>query len=400
MDHAGGLYPQSYGACRAAFVQAAQQAGAVLDDQPIAAPGPGGEALSIATAWLGEPHAAKVLALQCGVHGVEGPPGSAVMVAALEEGVLADAVRQCGIGVLLVHAANPFGFAWRRRQTEGNVDLNRNFLDWSAPVPDRAVYATLDPLLNPVGRAVPDDSAFLAEAAALMARHGLPWIQARVSEGQYGWPQGLYYGGAAPVAANGLLRAIWRRYLGRARHVMQIDFHTGLGVRGSWTALSAHAPGTPAHHRLVQAFGPRQVEATIPATGGDSARYPHVSGRLAEALVAALPEAAVTACSLEFGTVDEVTAIRAERLENWQWHHGTLDPADASGAAAAEAIIAHHAACFSPPDPDWQAAALTGGRTVIGLALASLAGSRTEDDINPVGLAAVHNHQSVPGLLE
>ena len=36
--------------------------------------------------------------------------------------------------VLLVHAINPHGFAWSRRVTQENVDLNRNFLvDFTAP---------------------------------------------------------------------------------------------------------------------------------------------------------------------------------------------------------------------------------------------------------------------------
>jgi len=34
-----------------------------------------------------------------------------------------------GQAAVLVHAINPYGFAWTRRVNEDNVDLNRNFVD-------------------------------------------------------------------------------------------------------------------------------------------------------------------------------------------------------------------------------------------------------------------------------
>ena len=55
---------------------------------------------------------------------------------------------------VLLHALNPFGFAWRRRVNEDNVDLNRNFLlddEGYVGCPDG--YAHLDPLLLPAGEA-------------------------------------------------------------------------------------------------------------------------------------------------------------------------------------------------------------------------------------------------------
>ena len=61
------------------------------------------------------------------MHGVEALFGSAVQLAFMEQadGRLA---ASGGSGVVLIHAINPFGFAWRRRFNENNVDLNRNFL--------------------------------------------------------------------------------------------------------------------------------------------------------------------------------------------------------------------------------------------------------------------------------
>jgi hypothetical protein len=41
---------------------------------------------------------------------------------------------------MLIHALNPFGFAWLRRVNEANVDLNRNFQDFNKSLPSSAGY--------------------------------------------------------------------------------------------------------------------------------------------------------------------------------------------------------------------------------------------------------------------
>ena len=43
-------------------------------------------------------------------------------------------------GALLVHAINPYGFAWTRRVNEDNADLNRNFRDFAMPAPVSPAY--------------------------------------------------------------------------------------------------------------------------------------------------------------------------------------------------------------------------------------------------------------------
>ena len=66
----------------------------------------------------------RALIVSSGLHGVEGPFGSAVQVAALPH--LA-ALHESGMRVVLIHALNPYGFAWGRRVDAANVDLNRAF---------------------------------------------------------------------------------------------------------------------------------------------------------------------------------------------------------------------------------------------------------------------------------
>jgi len=70
-----------------------------------------------------------------GVHGVEGYAGSAVQTAFLTAAarmlstVKGQSLLPVGSKLIIVHAVNPSGMAWRRRFTAGgNVDLNRNCL--------------------------------------------------------------------------------------------------------------------------------------------------------------------------------------------------------------------------------------------------------------------------------
>lgn len=47
------------------------------------------------------------------------------------------------VALLLTHAINPHGFAWVRRVTEDNVDLNRKFTPPGVAAPVNAGYAEI-----------------------------------------------------------------------------------------------------------------------------------------------------------------------------------------------------------------------------------------------------------------
>lgn len=73
-----------------------------------------------------------MLALQSATHGVEGFAGSACILDLLRTGAARELPPDTAL--LLVHAINPWGFAWIRRTTAEGVDLNRNFVDFSGPL--------------------------------------------------------------------------------------------------------------------------------------------------------------------------------------------------------------------------------------------------------------------------
>src|SRR5262249_2635439 len=119
---------------------------------PIHVPGFAEDDLTIDSARAGPDDAAKLLILSSGLHGPEAFFGSASQLAWIDS-LPPGWEPPPGTAVLLLHALNPFGFARIRRANEGNVDLNRNFIDADEFTRLKAEtgkrYGPLDPYLNP-----------------------------------------------------------------------------------------------------------------------------------------------------------------------------------------------------------------------------------------------------------
>ena len=93
--------------------------------------GPNDLAIGADVALVGDPDAENLVLLVSGTHGVETLVGSGCQVAWLDRYTAEDLPKNTA--VLLIHAMNPHGAAWRSRYTEDNIDLNRNFVDHSKP---------------------------------------------------------------------------------------------------------------------------------------------------------------------------------------------------------------------------------------------------------------------------
>lgn len=280
-----------------------------------------------------------MLLVTSGVHGVEAYSGSAAQLAALA----APPQPPADGALVLVHVVNPYGMAWLRRANESNVDLNRNFLGpgeryEGAP----ALYARLDPLLNPPSP--PASDGFLARLALFGLRHGLRATRQAIAQGQYEYPRGLFYGGTALEAGPARLLDWLRRNLARAEYVFALDLHTGLGPWGKQTLiLEPGVAATPATE-LARALGARLVD---PAAGG--APYT-IRGGMGGALPRALVGARVDFVLQEIGTYSALRVIHALREEN-RWHlHGGGSPEHPAKRALLEALC--------PGDPRWRERAL------------------------------------------
>src|SRR4051812_22058337 len=136
----GGLLPMSYREAREDFLDAARAAGTRMTSTVHPERGLDDEELFVDVAEIGPADAADVVVVVSGTHGVEGYLGSALQRRHLAS---LDAGGASGPAIVFVHALNPYGFSWVRRVNEDNVDLNRNFVDWSLPLHENVEYAEL-----------------------------------------------------------------------------------------------------------------------------------------------------------------------------------------------------------------------------------------------------------------
>src|SRR5258706_10981718 len=127
-------FAHSYAEARDKFLAAGAVCGArVFRHVHPSERGAVGEELSIDIVQLGDDAAPGLLLLTSGTHGVEGFCGSGCQVALLHDDAFLAAIERSGMNVLILHALNPYGFSHLRRSNEDNADLNRNFVDFSAP---------------------------------------------------------------------------------------------------------------------------------------------------------------------------------------------------------------------------------------------------------------------------
>ncbi|MCW7539038.1 M14 family metallopeptidase [Aquabacterium sp. A7-Y] len=315
-------YSQTYGEARHKFLQACEAAGLDVEHQIHPLLGRDGETLAMDVCRQGPRTAERVLLLSSGCHGIEGYAGSGIQVALLRDADWHQAVRDSGVAVLYLHALNPYGFSWWRRVTQENVDLNRNFHDFSQPLPANPAYEALHALLLP--RSWPPPPEVEQAIEAYLAEHGMAAFQAAVSQGQHTHEDGLYYGGRNPTWSNLTLRRVLQEHLRHAVQLAWIDLHTGLGPRGHGERIfaSGYVPADLARAR--DWWG-----AAVTCVEEGSSSSARLTGTLWPVVFEAKPEIRYTGIALEFGTRSVREVFDALRAEQWLENHPEAPPEQA-----------------------------------------------------------------------
>lgn len=310
-----GHFAQSYREARDKFVAAAgaREARRFRQVHP-AERGADGEELSVDFALLGTADASSLLLLTSGTHGVEGFCGSGCQVALLHDDQFLRAIERSGAAVLMLHALNPYGFSHLRRVNEDNVDLNRNFVDFGKPLPVNSAYAEIHSLLLPATWPPAMDSE--ARLGAWVAQHGRQAYQAAVSIGQYGFPEGMFYGGSRPTWSNRTLRSALREHAAPRRRLAWIDFHTGLGPRGHGERIYA---GRDDAGDIARSRGVWGQEVTSVFDGSSSSA--RVGGIIGGAAYDECPDTEFCGIALEYGTLPIEQTLQALRVEHWFANH-------------------------------------------------------------------------------
>jgi hypothetical protein len=319
-DDAVRCFSQTYAEARAKFLAAAEAAGLDVTSHVHPLRGRDGEEMAMDVVRDGPADAAGVLILSSGCHGVEGYCGSGVQVALLGDQAFRAAAREAGVAVLHIHALNPYGFSWWRRTTQENVDLNRNFQDFSRALPVNQGYDTIAHWLVPeTWPAPPEVEARLERFAREM---GAAVTQEAISAGQYAHPQGLFYGGVNPTWSQVTLRHVLREEARRCRRLAWIDLHTGLGPEGVGERIFACRDDAAALARARAWWG----EGITSIYDGSSSAAP-LTGLMWMSAYEECPQAEYTGIALEYGTVPLEDTILALRADQWLENHPDTDEA-------------------------------------------------------------------------
>jgi hypothetical protein len=367
MPPVASFFSQSYAEARERFLAAAETAGAhLVDTYPHPLKGPDGGALATDVAWLGPRDAKKLLVMISSTHGIEGYCGSGCQISWLaNRHYHRDGTPD--VAAVLIHAINPHGFAHGRRVTEDNVDLNRNFVDFTQPLPRNPDYEALQEHVNP-SQWTPD---VLARAdAAIAAFYKMPntdFVPKAVHRGQYVNAKGTFYGGSQPTWSRRTFEAIAAKWLKGASDLCAIDYHTGLGPLGFGDLYYGGGIGEGMSRQWFDHVTP-SVELVEAARKDPAMHIPgSIGGTLSRSLVGALPQARVTAGGIEYGTLPVRDVLGSLRADNWLHAHG--DPASPMGRD----IKAKVREAFYPSIFEWKVMVTSRSNDVLRQALAGLA---------------------------
>jgi predicted deacylase len=358
-------FSADYFTAKRRFLDACDRLGFRHHSLLIEAVSPTPQPLTIDVAVSGADQPSSALVVSSGVHGVEGFFGSAVQLAFLDK--LAPGWRAPnGSSLVLIHALNPFGFAWQRRFNEENVDLNRNFL-----LPEEA-YKGAPPLADVFRRTLKPAPWHLGfhnvRVAKLALRHGVRSFWETLPVGQYEHPDWLFFGGSAQSQSAQLVDRLLPTLLERCKEVVHLDFHTGLGRWANWDLLLSEQE---AGHNVAwwrEHFGPAKVKET----SGARKSY-EIRGGFGSWLRQKFPDCKYRFATAEFGTYSAMRVMRALTDElHWHMQLGHKHPEHWARRALAEA--------FAPQDQRWRGVSVAAGLSLVERAAEALWSSPDSPD--------------------
>ncbi len=352
------FFSKNYAIAREHFKQSAQNLGMSLENFPIGQFGPNGEMLSIDIAIQSGSMPNQALLISSGLHGVEGFFGSAVQLAVMKQWQDDPHLRPTQ-RLILIHALNPYGFAWRRRANEDNVDLNRNLiLSCESFHGSPAIYKDIDHILNP--KRPPSRWDWINfRLICPTAKHGQAILEQAITAGQYDYPQGLFYGGTEPSYLSKILSDNLDRWLGLSQKVIHLDFHTGLGAWATYKLLFDHPLSDNQYAWLKSYFGTVSVEAISDEQSGWKGGLGHFCKTYAK-------DRDYICALAEFGTYKGLQVLAGLRAENQSYFWGN------SNSSRTEYTRQRLVELFCPKSASWRKDSIRQAITLVDQAINGL----------------------------
>jgi hypothetical protein len=367
-------FSDDYQTARRRFLEAAAAVGAYVEHHRMPGfDGPDGQPLYMDAVRIGPADADVVVVSVCGTHGAEGFCGSAAQI----DWLLNEAPRRTlprNVATLLVHAVNPYGFAHLLRTNENAVNINRNSIDFSAPLPANPlfeeIFATFPTRMGYDEELVAE---FDAAAAAAEKKHGAWVVSDALGRGQYTNPAGQEYGGTRSEWSSQTLFGILEKHCAGARHIAYLDWHTLINIGdGKLVYLCFNKTGDPLFERAATWWGREAVDresVNRQWSAGTTQRRPTRHGILMWGVQRALaPQADVAGAVIEFcADPDKLLFNPDEGERGWvysRWLRHTRDYTSPMG----KFVAAYLRETASPTRRSFQDAALTAARESYGRA--------------------------------
>ncbi|MEC8289387.1 MAG: M14 family metallopeptidase [Pseudomonadota bacterium] len=347
-------FSSNYTEARKRFRVATEHAGGSIHTYAAGCKGPDGDPVTTDVAVIGDPDAPNILLCNSATHGVEGFCGSGIFTGILRNGET-DSLPT-NVKLVLIHALNCYGFAWLRRVTEENVDLNRNFVDHKKSHPKNTEYPKLHPILLPDLWNEKTIANCRRRLEAYASKTSLYKLQSALTGGQYDYPDGIFYGGREPTKAHRRFLQIVDDHVGSPQHVLFLDWHTGLGEYGNGQLLGMTRPGSPHGDRVYKWFGHgletpaegQAVSAPLTGTIGSGLRRRYAN-----------TDTEITSLTVEFGTYPVREVLMPLIADNWLHVNGKPN------SALGREIKAQIKKALYPDEEDWRELVWVRGRQII-----------------------------------
>ncbi len=297
----------------------------------------------------------KLLVINSGIHGIEGYVGSAVQQMLMEEFFKPEMFSD--VGLLMIHGMNAWGFKNERRFTENNVDLNRNYgLDNSLFQTKNEGFVALYDMLTPKGELNMnsiENRFFLLKAIRQIAQKGMPALLQAFAQGQYQFPEGIYFGGFKSEQQVAILSKVLTEKASPYQTILNLDLHTGFGERGELHLFPNPVDDPMLKQTMERVFNGYEIN------WGNSDNFYTVSGQFVEYIGDILPGKTCIPMVMEFGTLNTSTTIGAVKsahisiTENQGAHYGYKSERDH------EKVRAGYYEMFYPPSEKWRTNAIT-----------------------------------------
>jgi len=308
------------------------------------------EKCSVNTLMCENPNARKLLLITTGEHGIEGYAGNVFLQLFVHE--FLPAFKCDEVSLLLVHAINPWGMKHKRRVNNNNVDLNRNFLDFSSPDIDlrnESFEKMRKYFTNPKPVGTSDLNFFLniVKLVPYIVTLGSNGIREALTKGQYTCPHCVYYGGREEEGCTQYMKALYKHVYSSYDFVLHFDIHTGAGPKNKMVIVNSIFDEETSEEREAE-FG------YSPITKADRESFYEINGDMIDYIYKQYSgQSKFYSTCFEYGIlgdglIDQLRSLITLSLENRAWHCGTKNE---NVKARIDELFR---AMFFPDDTQWQ----------------------------------------------